>query len=80
VESTLKQVSDNIQVSLQAYDGASSNLAFTSYCFPVDGMQNPRSAIELRQFTYICELSVERLRPRDGAFPFSGIVPSVLSV
>ena len=43
-------------------------------------MQNPRSAIELRQFTYICELSVERLRPRDGAFPFSGIVPSVLFV
>ena len=54
--------------------------SFTPHCFHIDGIENPRSAIELSQLTYICLLSVRMLRPSYGAFPFSFIVSCVLSV
>ena len=66
--------------TFEAYDGASSNLSFTPRCFLVDGSENPRSVIELSQVTCICVLSVRRLRPSFGIFPFSCIVSSILSV
>ena len=67
VENVLVQVSDNMLVSEHVYEGASSNLSSTPECFPVDGIDNLTSRVELRRFTYICELPVRRLCPSEGA-------------
>jgi len=52
VENASEQASHNIWVSQRAYDGASYNLSFTPHCSLVDGIENPRSAIELRQVSH----------------------------